>query len=86
MDSQCAAMHSHNRMMQGLDAKNNMECTQKCVHQLGGKYALFDPSTNTAYQLDNQEKVSAFAGQKVNITGTYDGASKMIHVENIGPR
>lgn len=83
MDSQCANMHSHSRMMQGMNAKDAKECTQKCVHELHGKYSLFDPSTNTAYQLDNQDKAAGFAGQKVNVRGTYDTASKTIHVDSI---
>jgi hypothetical protein len=83
MDSQCAGMHSHSRMMAGMDAKSAKECTQKCVQTMGGKYALFDSSSSTAYQLDNQDKASAFAGQKVTVKGTLDSASKTIHVESI---
>ena len=83
MDSQCAGMHSHARMMQGMDAKDAKECTQKCVQQLGGKYALFDPTTNTAYLLDNQEKAAAFAGRKVTVKGSLDAASKTIRVESV---
>ena len=82
MDSQCAGMRSHDKMMQGVDAKTAKECTQKCV-ELGGKYTLFDPATKTAYQLDNQEKAAAFAGRKVNVKGTLDAASKTIHVESL---
>jgi hypothetical protein len=74
MDRQCAGMHSHNTMMQGMDAKSDKECTQKCVQQLGRKYTLFDKSANTAYQLDNQEKAPGFAGQTVSVKGTYDAA------------
>jgi hypothetical protein len=86
MDSQCAnVMRSHARMMQGLDAKNAKDCTEKCVH-MGGKYTLLDSSANTTYQLDNQEKAAAFAGQKVTVKGTYDSASKTIHVESIDAR
>ena len=86
MDSQCAAaMRSHTRMMQGLDAKNPKECTQKCVG-MGGKYALLDPVGGTSYQLDNQDKAAPFAGQKVTVKGTYDSASKTIHVESIEAR
>ena len=85
MDSQCAGMHSHSKMMEGVNAKDAKDCTEKCVHQLGGKYALFDPSTNTAYQLDNQEKAAAFAGQKVSVKGTLDQGSKTIHLESISP-
>ena len=86
MDSQCAGMHSHSKMMQGLDLKSAKECTQKCVKELGGKYTLFDPSTNTAYVLDNPDKAAAFAGEKVTIKGTLDSASKTIHVDSIAGR
>ena len=83
MDSQCAGvMHSHARMMAGMNAKNAKDCTQKCVG-MGGKYALLDSSGNTAYQLDNQDKAAAFAGRKVTVKGTVDSASKTIHVESI---
>ena len=86
MDSQCAGMHSHSKMMQGVNAKDAKDCTEKCVHQFGGKYALFDASSNTAYQLDNQEKAAGFAGQKVSVKGTYDSGSKTIHVDTIEAR
>ena len=86
MDSQCAAvMRSHTRMMQGLDAKNGKDCTQKCVG-MGGKYALLDASAGSSYQLDNQDKAAPFAGQKVTVKGTYDSATKTIHVESIEAR
>jgi hypothetical protein len=71
-------------MMQGMDAKDAVECTRKCVGQMGGKYALLDPTTQTAYQLDNQEKAAAFAGRKVSVKGTLDASGKTIHVESIG--
>jgi hypothetical protein len=37
----------------------------------------------TAYQLDEQEKPVDYAGQKVTIIGTYDGATKTIHLQSI---
>lgn len=83
MDSQCAGMGSHARMMAGMDAKDAKDCTQKCVHQMAGKYTLFDPAAKTAYQLDNQEKAAAFAGRKVSVKGTLDAATKTIRVETI---
>lgn len=83
MDSQCASMHSHAKMMQGFDLKTTKECTQKCVKELGGKYMLFDPAAKTAYVLDDQAKAAAFAGQKVSVKGTLDGAGKTLHVESI---
>jgi hypothetical protein len=85
MDSQCAGMGSHDKMMQGVDAKNAADCTKKCVG-LGGKYVLFDPAAKTVYQLDDQSKPAAFAGQKVSVKGTLDSASKTIHVDTIAAR
>ena len=86
MDSPCAGMHSHDRMMQGVNAKGARECTQKCVEQLKVKYVLLDKSANTVYQLDDQGKAGGFAGQPVRVKGTYDAASKTIHVEAIEAR
>jgi hypothetical protein len=86
MDSQCAGMRSHTKMMQGLDLKTTKDCTQKCVKELGGKYTLYDPSGSTVYQLDSQDKAAGFAGQKVSVKGTLDTATRTIHVESIEGR
>ena len=76
-------LRASGELAQGVNAKDAKDCTEKCVH-LGGKYALFDSSSNTAHQLDNQEKAAAFAGQKVTVKGTLGQGSKTIHVESIG--
>jgi hypothetical protein len=81
MDSQCAGMRSHDKMMQGVDAKDARDCTQKCV-KLGGKYVVFDPASKTAYMEDDQSKLADYAGRKVTVKGTMD-ASKTIHVESV---
>jgi hypothetical protein len=86
MDNQCAAMRSHTRMMEGLGAKTTKECAERCVKELKGKYTLFDPAASTVYQLDSQDKAAGFAGQKVTVKGTYDAASRTIHVEGIEAR
>ncbi len=80
LDSQCAAMHGHQIMMkQGESAK---DCTIRCV-KMGGKYALYDPTAKKAYQLDDQTKTAAFAGQNVTVTGTLNAATKTIHVTGV---
>lgn len=86
MDSQCAGMHSHRKMMQGVNAKDAKDCTEKLRSSVRRQDALFDPSSNAAYQLDNQEKAAGFAGQKVSVKGTYDSGSKTIHVDSIEAR
>ncbi len=83
MDSPCAMNNSHEQMekMKGMTHDPKM-CTLKCV-EMGGKFVLQDTAKKITYQLDDQEKPKEFAGQKVNVTGTYDSKTKTIHVEKI---
>jgi uncharacterized protein DUF5818 len=53
-----------------------------CV-KAGGKFVLYDATRKATYMLDDQEKPQAFAGQKVKVIGTYDKATKTIHVGSI---
>lgn len=89
-DSQCAKQGSHAMMMakEGMAGKENdpmgrAMCTKNCVTKAGGKYVLFNAEKKTAYELDDQQKPADFAGQKVKVTGTYDKATKTIHVTSI---
>ena len=77
MDSNCAKSGQHNPSMGGAK-----ECTLACVKG-GGKFVLYNPDTKAVYQLDDQSKPEAFAGAKVKVTGTYDRATKTIHVTDI---
>ncbi len=90
MDSQCAAMGSHEMMMkkEGMGDKNPNDpmakkmCTNNCV-KMGGKYVLYNGTKKVVYQLDDQTKPEQFAGQKVRVKGTYDKTTKTIHVTDI---
>jgi hypothetical protein len=90
MDSQCAKNGSHAMMLkkEGMGDKDPNDpmvkkmCTQNCV-KMGGKYVLFDAAKKTTYELDDQQKPADFAGQKVKVKGTYDKATKTIHVTSI---
>jgi hypothetical protein len=44
---------------------------------------LFDPFNKTFYELDDQDKASAFAGRMVDVKGTMD--KKKIKVASIEP-
>jgi len=77
MDSNCAKSGKHNPSMGGAK-----ECTLACVKG-GGKFVLYNDSSKAVYQLDDQAKPEAFAGQKVKVTGTLDKATKTIHVTDI---
>jgi hypothetical protein len=85
MDSQCAKMGGHDRMMKGLNAKDARDCSMKCIG-LGGKYVLYDPTTKMTYQVDDQQKSGMYAGQRVSIKGSFDASNKTIHVESIESR
>ncbi len=82
MDSPCAAMGTHDKMIKEEKAKDAKECTISCV-KMGGKYVLYNAARKTTYQLDDQEKPKEFAGQKVKVTGTYDSKTKTIRVQSI---
>ncbi len=81
-DSQCAMMGSHDQGYKMTNTSSAKDCTQACV-KMGGKYVLYDAAKKATYQLDDQDKAKEFAGQKAKVTGTYDSASKTIHVQTI---
>jgi len=90
MDSQCAKNASHAMMLkkEGMGDKDPNDpmvkkmCTQNCV-KMGGKYVLYNAAKKTVYELDDQQKPAELGGQKVKVTGTYDKATKTIHVTSI---
>jgi hypothetical protein len=92
MDPQCAANGSHATMLQKIglrgkdpnDVNTKKMCTEICL-KMGGKYVLYDSTSKRIYQLDDQNKLKQFAGQKVKVTGTLDKAGEKIHVTNFEP-
>jgi hypothetical protein len=82
-DSQCAMNGSHAQMEKMHNMPDDSKaCTLECV-KMGGKFVLYDAANKVTYPLDDQEKPKEFAGQKVKVTGTYDEATKTIHVQSI---
>ena len=86
MDSSCAKMGSHEMMEKQhnmpSNAASDKACTLACV-KAGAKLVLYDASTKTVYELDDQTKPQQFAGEKVKVTGTIDKANNTIHVAKI---
>jgi hypothetical protein len=82
MDSQCAKMGGHESMFKKEGTNDPKACTEACV-KMGGKYVLFDGASKAVYQLDNQTKPKSFSGQKVQVTGDLDKATKTIHITDI---
>ena len=81
-DSKCATTGSHESTMKELDAKGARDCTMKCARN--GSFVLYDPISQTVYQLDDQDKPAPFAGKRVKISGQYDDWTQTIEVESIG--
>ena len=82
MDRRCAIDGAHDKMMRQNRTKNAKDCTLQCA-KTGGSFVLIDPEAKTVYQLDDQQKPAGFAGQRVRVSGTYDGPSKTMHIEYI---
>lgn len=82
MDSACANMGNHDAGYKMSNTHTPKDCTLECVKS-GSKFVLYDASTKTTYQLDDQQKPKGFAGQKVKVIGTYNTGTKTIHVETI---
>lgn len=83
MDSQCSAMGTHDPAGYKMTNTNNAkDCTLACV-KMDGKFVLYDAAKKAVYELDDQDKAKDFAGQKVKVTGTYNKATKTLHVEKI---
>jgi hypothetical protein len=81
MDDACAKGGGHESMFKKMGTNDPKACTEACVKG-GSKYVLFKPD-KTFYQLDDQKKPAPFAGQKVQVAGTLDKATKTIHVTQI---
>ena len=84
MDKQCAQMGSHENMMHAVGAKNAKDCTLACAKN-GDKLVLFDSNAKKVYVIEDEKKVRQYAGQRVQVTGTYDDATDTLQVKTIAP-
>jgi hypothetical protein len=84
MDKQCAQMGSHENMMAAMGAKNAKDCTLACAKN-GDKLVLFDSDAKKVYVIEDDKKVRQYAGQRVQVTGTYDDTTDTLQVKTIAP-
>lgn len=82
MDSQCAAMGSHDAGYKMTGTNTPKDCTLACV-KAGGQFVLYNSTRKITYKLDNQTEPKEFAGENVKVIGTYNPSTKTIHVEKI---
>lgn len=85
MDNDCAAMGSHTMTMTATALSTPDLCATYCLRfkNTPGKLVLYNAATKMIYQLDNQQQASFFKARKVKVIGTYDQATKTIHVTDI---
>jgi hypothetical protein len=78
-DTICAHYKGHKHMMEEVKGMGNDKkaCIAHCREQLGASYVLYDPAKDITYQIADQDKVAAFSGQKVRISGTADKNKKL---------
>ena len=77
----CAKGGGHESMFKKMGTSDPKACTEACIKR-GGKYVLFN-GVKTFYELGDQRKPEPFAGQKVEVTGSLNKATKTIHVTDI---
>jgi len=82
MDSMCAGMGGHEKMLKSGMVKNARQCTLECV-RMGATFVLYNSTTRKIYKLDNQKEPAQFAGENVTVNGTLDASTNTIHVEKI---
>jgi hypothetical protein len=85
MDNNCAEMGSHAMTMTATALSTPDLCTTYCLRftKTPGKLVLYNAATKLIYQLDNQQEASFFKARKVKVIGTYDQATKTIHITDI---
>lgn len=69
-----------------MEIKDKTSCMLYFAHFVkpGNKYVLYDATTKTKYQLDDQDLVQPYVGAKnVEITGTLEAVTKTIKVKGI---
>ena len=81
MDEACADDGGHQAMFKKMGTNDPKVCTEACIKG-GSTYVLFNPD-KTFYLLSDQKKPAQFAGQKVEVTGTLNKATKTIQVKDI---
>src|ERR1700685_965213 len=73
---------------QQTDATNPQQSARSFegkIAKSGDKLVLQESSTQTAYQLDDQDKAKQFQGKNVTVTATLDSSTNTLHIVDINP-
>src|ERR1700688_568367 len=53
------------------------------IQKSGENFVLSESATKSRFMLDNQNKARRYEGKNVEVTGTFDVANNLIHIETI---
>ncbi len=73
---------------QQTDATNSQQSARAFegkIAKSGDKLVLQETSTQTAYQLDDQDKAKQFQGKEVKVMATLDPNTNTLHIVDITP-
>jgi len=73
---------------QQTDAQNPQQAARSFegkIAKSGDKLVLQESATQTAYQLDDQDKAKQFQGKNVKVMATVDSSTNTLHVVDITP-
>jgi hypothetical protein len=78
---------SSQQQQQPTDAQSQQSARafQGKIARAGDKLVLQESSTQTAYQLDDQNKAKQFEGKNVKVMATMDASTNTLHILNITP-
>jgi hypothetical protein len=70
---------------QQVDTQSQAQNFEGKITKSGDKLVLQDASSQTAYQLDDQDKAKQYVGQNVKVVASVDTSSNTLHIMNITP-
>jgi hypothetical protein len=83
MDGTCAGQESHGQEMTKVGTKTAKDCARLCAKD-GSKMVLYNQDANTSFNIDNQDKVREYSGEKVAV-GTYNGPGRTVQSITAAP-
>lgn len=83
-----SAAQSSSMPQQQTDATNPQQSARSFegkIAKSGDKLVLQESTTQTAYQLDDQDKAKKFEGKSVKVMATVDPTTNTLHIVDITP-
>lgn len=76
---------SQARQQTNASSQQSARTFQGKIARADEQLVFWEPSSQTAYQLDDQSKVAPYEGKNVKLTGMVDTKTNILHVVDITP-